>query len=83
MYVCMHVSMFLRMCSIIASMRLKLDLEGVYHMIRCVAHGGGAKLNHYVSLHRGRGSDDNFGIILGIRTSQVRWTKLILVLILT
>ena len=41
MYVCMSVNELLRVCSIIASMRLRLDLEGGYSIIRYVTQGGG------------------------------------------
>ena len=54
MYVCMSVNELLLVCSIIASMRLRLDLEGGYSMIRYVTQG--EKWKRYISLHRGRGS---------------------------
>ena len=55
--VCMCVNMFLRMCSMIACVRLQFQISGGggNSMIRYVTQGRGM-LKSYASLHRGRGS---------------------------
>ena len=59
--VCMCVNFFLSMCSMIACVRLKLDLGGgggYNFKIRCV-NTEGAKLKRYGLLHRGEGDTND------------------------